>query len=85
MTYQIVYSLCMLISSMVEVYMAFDFYKAFHSVTPFFEKTGKQLLVGAIIVGINFSVNLQNNNLLNTLCLLCLYFFLSLFVFCGNI
>lgn len=85
MTYQIVYSFCMLISSMVEVYMAFDFYRAFHPVTPFFEKTGKQLLVGAIIVGINFSVNLQNNNLLNTLCLLCLYFFLSLFVFCGNI
>lgn len=38
MNESILYNICMLVSTMVEVYLVFDFYKAFHAKTENFQK-----------------------------------------------
>ena len=38
MTYEAAYFLCMIVSTIVEIYLAFDFYKAFHSMRKFLVK-----------------------------------------------
>ncbi len=65
MTYKLVYNLCMIVFTIVEIYFAFDFYKAFHSTRIVFRKTVSQILLGAAIVLVNILINLQNNSLYN--------------------
>ena len=85
MTYELVYNLCMIVSTMVEIYLAFDFYKAFHSTRTIFSKTLSQLLFGVILVLVNVFINLQNNSLYNFLGTTCLYLFICLVFVEGNI
>lgn len=85
MTYELVYNLCMIVSTMVEIYLAFDFYKAFHSTRAIFSKTLSQLLFGVILVLVNVFINLQNNSLYNFLGTTCLYLFICLVFVEGNI
>ncbi len=85
MNYEEVYNLCMVVSTVVEIYLAFDFYKAFHSTRSIFSKTSRQLLLGFIIVLINVFINLQNNSLYNFLGITSLYFLLCIIFVKGNI
>ncbi len=48
MTYEVVYNLCMIISAVVEIYLAFDFYKTFHPVRTVFRKIWSQIFLTII-------------------------------------
>ena len=64
MNYEVLYNLCMVVSTVVEIYLAFDFYKAFHSIRSIFSKTSSQIFLGLIIVLVNVFINLQNSSCL---------------------
>ncbi len=85
MTYKLVYNLCMIVFTIVEIYFAFDFYKAFHSTRIVFRKTVSQILLGAAIVLVNILINLQNNSLYNFLGTVSLYFIICMILVEGNI
>lgn len=85
MTYQIVYNLCMIVSTIVEIYLAFDFYKAFHSMRTIFRKTSSQIFFGIVVVLVNVIINLQNRSLYNFLGATGLYFLICMVFVEGNI
>lgn len=85
MTYEIVYNLCMVVSTIVEIYLAFDFYKAFHPTRTIFSKTSSQILLWAGIVLANVLINLQNNSLYNFLGATILYLLICIILVQGNI
>ena len=60
MTYQVVYNLCMVVSTIVEIYLAFDFYKVFHSVRIVFNKTSRQILLASVIIFVNLFINIHH-------------------------
>lgn len=85
MTYEVVYNLCMIISTVVEIYLAFDFYKAFHSTRTIFRKTISQILLGLVFVLVNVFINLQNSSLYNFLGATGLYLLICIILVEGNI
>lgn len=85
MTYEVVYHLCMIMSTVVEIYLAFDFYKAFHSTRTIFSKTSRQILFGLMIVLVNVFINLQNSSLYNFLGATSLYLLICMILVEGNI
>ena len=50
MNESILYNICMLVSTMVEVYLVFDFYKAFHAKTEIFRSRVWELGLGLSIL-----------------------------------
>ncbi len=80
----IIYSLCMMISTMVEIYLAFDFYKAFHPKKEMFMSGRRERLFAAVIVLINTITNLQHNNKLNFIVAAGLYLLVGLLLVEGN-
>lgn len=85
MTYEVVYNMCMVASTIVEIYLAFDFYKAFHSTRAIFSKISSQILLGLIIVLVNVFINLQNSSLYNFLGAISLYLLICIILVEGNI
>lgn len=85
MNYEVLYNLCMVVSTVVEIYLAFDFYKAFHSIRSIFSKTSSQIFLGLIIVLVNVFINLQNSSLYNFLGTTSLYLLLCIIFVEGNI
>ncbi len=85
MTYEVVYNLCMIASVIVEIYLAFDFYKAFHSVRTVFDKTSNQVLFALMIVLVNVSINLQNSSLYNFVGVTSLYLLVCMILVEGDI
>ncbi len=85
MVYGIVYNLCIVASTIVEIYLAFDFYKAFHPTRTIFKETSRQILLGTLIVLINVFINLQNSSLYNFLGTTSLYFLICIILVEGNI
>lgn len=85
MTYEAVYDLCMIVTTIVEIYLAFDFYKAFHSTRTIFSKTSRQIFLGGMIVLVNVFINLQNNSLYNFLGVTSLYLLICMILVEGNI
>ena len=85
MTYEVVYNMCMVASTIVEIYLAFDFYKAFHSTRAIFSKISSQILLGLIIALVNVFINLHNNSLYNFLGTISLYFLVCMILVKGNI
>lgn len=73
MSYERMYSLCMILSSIFEVGLALDFYKAFHSVRAVFRNRYKTFLFGVVVCGISIGINFQNSSMLNFFCLNILY------------
>lgn len=73
MNESILYNICMLVSTMVEVYLVFDFYKAFHAKTEIFGSRVWELGLAGIVIVLNTIANLQNNSKLNFVvtCFLC--------------
>ncbi len=85
MTYEAAYFLCMIVSTIVEIYLAFDFYKAFHSMRKIFSKILSQVILGAVIVLVNIFINLHNNSLYNFLGAISLHFLICIILVEGNI
>ena len=81
----VIYSICMLISTIVEVYLVFDFYKAFHAKRNFFRSRGRELALAGGIVGLNTMANLQNSSRLNFIVSCCLFLVVALVLVQGNI
>lgn len=75
MNESILYNICMLVSTMVEVYLVFDFYKAFHAKTEIFRSRVWELGLAGIVIALNTIANLQNNSKLNFVvtCFLCFF------------
>lgn len=75
MNESILYNICMLVSTMVEVYLVFDFYKAFHAKTEIFRSRVWELGLAGIVIVLNTIANLQNNSKLNFVvtCFLCFF------------
>lgn len=75
MNERILYNICMLVSTMVEVYLVFDFYKAFHAKTEIFRSRVWELGLAGIVIVLNTIANLQNNSKLNFIvtCFLCFF------------
>lgn len=85
MTYEVVYYLCMIVTTIVEIYLAFDFYKAFHSTRTIFSKTSRQIFLGGMIILVNVFINLQNSSLYNFLGATGLYLLICIILVEGNI
>lgn len=85
MKYTMIYNACIVVSCMIEIYFALDFYKAFHTLRYVFQKKQVQFLCYCGFVIINVMVNLQHNNMLNIICVAILYFVMVLILFKGKI
>ena len=85
MNYEVVYSLCMIMSTVVEIYLAFDFYKAFHPVRKVFNRITNQVLLGGMIALLNIYINTQNKSLYNFLGASVLYLLIGIILVHGNI
>lgn len=85
MTYEVVYIMCTIVSIIVEIYLVFDFYKAFHFIRNIFSKRLSQMLLGGAIVLVNVFINLQNNDLYNFIGVTSLYLFICMILIEGNI
>lgn len=85
MNESILYNICMLVSTMVEVYLIFDFYKAFHAKTEIFRSRAWELGLAGIVIVLNTIANLQNSNKLNFIvaCFLC--FFVGMVLVHGSV
>lgn len=81
----IIYSICMLISTIVEVYLVFDFYKAFHAKRNFFRSRGRELALAGGIIVLNTMANLQNSSRLNFIVSCCLFLVVAQVLVQGNI
>lgn len=81
----VIYSICMLISTIVEVYLVFDFYKAFHAKRNFFRSRGREFALAGGIVVLNTMANLQNSSRLNFVVSCCLFLVVALVLVQGNI
>lgn len=81
----IIYSICMLISTIVEIYLVFDFYKAFHTKRSFFNQRGRELGLAAIVIALNTIANLQNSSRLNFIVSCGLSLLVALVLVEGNI
>ena len=85
MNESILYNICMLVSTMVEVYLVFDFYKAFHAKTEIFRSRVWELGLAGIVIVLNTIANLQNNSQLNFIVSCGLFLIVALVFVQGNI
>ncbi len=85
MNESILYNICMLVSTMVEVYLMFDFYKAFHAKTEIFRSRAWELGLAGIVIVLNTIANLQNNSQLNFIVSCGLFLIVALVFVQGNI
>ena len=85
MNESILYNICMLVSTMVEVYLVFDFYKAFHAKTEIFRSRIWELGLAGIVIVLNTIANLQNNSQLNFIVSCGLFLIVALVFVQGNI
>ena len=85
MNESILYNICMLVSTMVEVYLVFDFYKAFHAKTEIFRSRVWELGLAGIVIVLNTIANLQNNSQLNFIVSCGLFLIVVLVFVQGNI
>lgn len=85
MTKEVLYNLCMVVSSIVEIYLAFDFYKAFHSTRVIYSRISSQIILGGITVFVNVFINLQNSSLFNFLGANSLYLLICMILVKGKI
>lgn len=60
MPYIEVYKICIVISCMLEIYLAFNFYKAFYKIRYYFQAKYKLYIGYFIIVLVNVGMNLYN-------------------------
>ena len=85
MKYTIIYNVCMIVSTLIEFFLVFDFYKAFHPKKKLFCKPGNEIILFLLLVVANIVTNLQNNNQLNFV-ITCILFLLVGFILVeGNI
>ncbi len=85
MKYTIIYNICMIVSTMIEFYLVFDFYKAFHQKKEYFRKNRNEIFFAFLVVLINIFTNLQNNNQLNFVVTCVLFLLVGLILVEGNI
>ncbi len=85
MRYTMIYCICMIVSTIVEMFLAMDFYKAFHPKRKIFQVTRNEILFMVVVVAINSITNLQNNNKLNLIVTSTLYLLIGLILVDGNI
>ena len=85
MIYTVMYDICMIVSTIVEIYLAFDFYKAFHPKRERYLNKRNEFLFFGIIVLITVFTNLQNINQLNFLVASVLYLIIAFLLVEGNI
>lgn len=85
MIYEITYSFCMMISTILEMIMVFDFYKAFYSKREMFFERVKEGFFFATVVLINTCVNLRNSNELNFIVTCFLFLIIGIVLVEGNI
>lgn len=85
MIYEITYSFCMMISTILEMIMVFDFYKAFYSKREIFFERVKEGVFFATVVLINTCVNLRNSNELNFIVTCFLFLIIGIVLVEGNI
>ena len=84
MSYEIAYNICIIVSCMLEIYLALSFLGSFHELRPTL-KTVTRLYAAYIgFVGINIAVNFQHNNMMNLFCATFLYLFMALVMFSGH-
>lgn len=79
-----IYTFCMLISSMFEIYLAFDFLKSFFDWKAFAGKRWVRFLAYSGLTGINFVVNLSNSTMLNIIIVSMLYIAMGCGLFQGK-
>lgn len=85
MQYNVIFSICMIVSTAVEIYLVTDFYKAFHPKRKWFVERGKERILAISVIALNTFVSLMNNNFLNFVITAFLYLFVGLALVEGNI
>lgn len=85
MRYTIIYCICMIFSTIVEMFLAIDFYKAFYPKRKIFQRTRNEILFMVVVVAINSIANLQNNNKLNLIVTSTLYLIIGYSLIEGNL
>lgn len=83
--YFIIYNLCMVVSVAIEIYLAFDFFKSFHRLRPFFRIGIRQQVFGVAVFLISMGVHFLYNNLFNCLVAMVLYFLVAMIFVEGNL
>ena len=85
MTYERLYIVCILFTSLVEVTLALDFFGTFHSIRRAFEVRERRALLWGIAIAINVGMNLLNNSYINFFGVLVLYFVMCFLFVEGNL
>ena len=85
MTYIEVYKICIVISCMLEIYLAFNFYKAFYKIRYYFQSKYKLYIGYFIIVLVNVAMNLRQSNIINIFIAAFLYLLIVLVFFHGKL
>ena len=84
MTYEVVYIMFTIVCEIAEIYLVFDFYKAFHFTRNIFSKISSQMFLGGAIVLVNVFIHLKNNDWYNFIGVTSLYLFICMVVVEGN-
>lgn len=84
-SFTVIYRICMIVSTVVEIYLMFDFYKAFHEKRELFQNKQRERLLAIIVIVINVFVNMQNSNLFNFIVTLLLTLLAGLVLVEGNV
>ena len=85
MTYIEVYKICIVISCMLEIYLAFNFYKTFYKIRYYFQSKYKLYIGYFIIVLVNVAMNLRQSNIINIFIAAFLYLLIVLVFFHGKL
>ena len=85
MSNSIIFCVCMVVSTIVEVFLAMDFFKAFHCKRKIFQRARNESFLMIVMVIINSLVNLQKNNIINMIVTSSLYMLIGLLLVEGNI
>lgn len=84
MKYNYFYEMCMLFSSMIEIYIVLDFFDAFHKRRIRFRGVVSDITIWLIFVVINFLINLQNSSVINIIGIAISYFIMIMLLYSGN-
>ena len=85
MSFDKIYVMAMFISSAIEMFLAYDFYKTFLVERNIVNKRYQTIILVGSATCINTYINLQNNNKLNVLGILLIYFIMCMVFFEGKI
>ncbi len=84
MKYNGIFSLCMIVSTAVEVFLAADFYKAFYLKRKQFAERKKELIFVIGVIALNSFVHLFNHHLLDFVTTIFLYLIIEVVLVEGN-